>query len=58
MSMIGYCITQAKFIIAAAVLAPDRFRRVKFRMLGIWHGLRGVDGKTLDPATLQFQLTK
>lgn len=47
MNLIGYCITQAKFIIAAAVLAPDRFVRVKLRILGIWHGLRGVDGKTL-----------
>lgn len=57
-SLVGYCITQAKFIIAAAVLAPDRVQRVKFRLLGIWHGLRGVEGKTLDPATLQFQLNK
>ncbi|HVX50612.1 MAG TPA: glycosyltransferase [Chitinophagaceae bacterium] len=50
----GYIITQLKFIIAAAILAPDRFKRVKLRMLGIWHGLKGVDGKTLDPATLKF----
>ncbi len=55
-NLIGYCITQAKFILAAAVLAPDRFQRVKLRLMGIWHGLRGVDGKTLDPATLQFKI--
>jgi GT2 family glycosyltransferase len=55
MSLFGYMVTQAKFIVAAAVLAPDRFQRVKFRLLGIWHGLRGIDGKTLDPKSLQFQ---
>ncbi|TKK65029.1 glycosyltransferase [Ilyomonas limi] len=57
-SLIGYCITQTKFLLAAAVLAPDRFQRVRFRLKGIWHGLRGVEGKSLDPATLQFQLNK
>lgn len=55
MSLFGYVVSQSKFIIAAAILAPDRFQRVKLRMLGIWHGLRGVEGKTLDPKTLQFE---
>lgn len=54
-SLLGYLITQSKFIIAAALFAPDRVQRVKLRILGIWHGLKGVDGKTLDPATLKFQ---
>lgn len=58
MSLFAYVFSQSKFIIAAAILAPDRFKRVKFRMLGIWHGLRGVDGKTLDPKTLEFQYEK
>jgi GT2 family glycosyltransferase len=45
---------QSKLLATAAVLAPDRFKRVKFRLLGIWHGIRGVGGRTLDPGTLQF----
>jgi hypothetical protein len=39
---------------AAAIYAPDRFKRVKFRLLGIWHGIKGVSGRTLDPGTLEF----
>jgi rhamnopyranosyl-N-acetylglucosaminyl-diphospho-decaprenol beta-1,3/1,4-galactofuranosyltransferase len=52
--LLGYLFSQTKFIIAAAIYAPDRVQRVKFRLLGMWHGLRGVKGKTLDPGTLQF----
>lgn len=51
---IGYAFHQAKLLLAAAILAPDRFKRVKFRLLGIWHGIRGIGGKTLDPGTLKF----
>ena len=52
--LFGYLFMQAKLIIAAAVFAPDRFQRVKLRLWGIWHGLRGKGGKTLDPQTLKF----
>jgi GT2 family glycosyltransferase len=51
---IGYTYHQAKLLLAAALLAPDRFKRVKFRLLGIWHGIRGIGGRTLDPGTLKF----
>lgn len=51
---IGYAFHQAKLLLAAAILAPDRFKRVKFRLLGIWHGIRGIGGRTLDPGTLKF----
>jgi rhamnopyranosyl-N-acetylglucosaminyl-diphospho-decaprenol beta-1,3/1,4-galactofuranosyltransferase len=50
----GYLIRQAKFIIAAALFAPDRGQRIRLRLVGMWHGLQGVDGKTLDPVTLKF----
>ena len=50
----AYTYHQAKLLLTAAVLAPDRFKRVKFRLLGIWHGIRGVGGRTLDPGTLKF----
>jgi rhamnopyranosyl-N-acetylglucosaminyl-diphospho-decaprenol beta-1,3/1,4-galactofuranosyltransferase len=51
---IAYTYHQAKLLLTAAVLAPDRFKRVKFRLLGIWHGIRGIGGRTLDPGTLKF----
>lgn len=52
--LLGYLFRQSKIIVAAALFAPDRFRRVRFRLMGIWHGIRGVGGKTLDPSTLKF----
>ncbi|WP_276482101.1 glycosyltransferase [Paraflavitalea pollutisoli] len=53
-ALIAYLLMQAKLITAAAVFAPDRFQRVRLRLCGIWHGLVGVGGKTLDPQTLKF----
>lgn len=53
-TLLGYVVRQSKLLIAAALFAPDRFRRVRFRLLGIWHGLIGVGGKTLDPASMKF----
>lgn len=57
-NLLAYIILQLKLITAAALLAPDRFQRVKFRLLGIWHGIRGIGGRTLDPATLKFTIKK
>jgi len=54
LNLLSYIGIQTKLLAAAALLAPDRFERVKLRLLGIWHGIRGVYGKTLDPATLKF----
>ncbi|AEW01584.1 hypothetical protein A4D02_06175 [Niastella koreensis] len=53
-NLLSYISIQLRFLIVAAVLAPDRFRRVKFRLLGIWHGLIGNSGRTLDPGTMKF----
>ena len=55
---IAYSYHQIKLLVTAAVFAPDRFRRVKFRLLGIWHGIRGIGGRTLDPGTLKFVARK
>ena len=52
--LLSYTHKQLKYLIAAALYAPDRKKRLKFRLLGIWHGILGVKGKTLDPATLTF----
>ncbi len=49
--LVGYAFHQVKLLLTAAILAPDRFKRVKFRLLGIWHGIRGIGGRTLDPGT-------
>jgi GT2 family glycosyltransferase len=57
-SLFGYLHLQIKLLIVAAVMAPDRAQRVKLRLLGIWHGLKGVYGKTLDPGTLKFDNLK
>lgn len=54
LNLAGYCWQQTKLLITAAVLAPDRFQRVRLRLIGIWHGITGVGGRTLDPGTLKF----
>lgn len=53
--LLHYSWLQFKYIIAALIYAPDRFTRIKLRLKGIWHGIRGIDGKTLDPGTLKFR---
>lgn len=55
-NLIAYIFLQIKLIGAAALFAPDRFKRVKFRLMGIWHGMRGIGGRTLDPGTLKFEM--
>lgn len=49
-----YLFRQSKLLAAAMIYAPDRHKRVKYRLLGIWHGIINKKGKTLDPVTLQF----
>lgn len=57
-NLFGYCLLQTKLLITAAFLAPDRFTRVKFRLMGIWHGIIGRGGRTLEPGTLKFRSKK
>ncbi len=52
--LLSYLYKQLKYILAIACYAPDRFKRIKFRLIGIWHGILGIEGKTLDPGTLKF----
>jgi len=54
LNLLSYLFKQLKYLVAAAVYAPDRWKRIKFRLFGIWHGILGKQGKTLDPATLKF----
>jgi glycosyltransferase involved in cell wall biosynthesis len=57
-NLMGYVYLQCKLLVAAALFAPDRWTRVVFRLKGIWHGLQGHGGKTLDPGTLTFNVSK
>lgn len=51
---VNYIIVQLKYLIAS-LKAPDRWTRIKFRLIGVLHGLKSVTGKTLDPITLTFK---
>ncbi|WP_127127380.1 glycosyltransferase [Pseudoflavitalea rhizosphaerae] len=55
MNLLGYFYLQIKLLAAAAIYAPDRMKRTRLRLTGIWHGLMGKTGKTLDPQTLRFE---
>ena len=57
-NLFGYCLLQSKLLITAALLAPDRFKRVQLRLMGILHGILGKGGRTLDPGTLRFTAQK
>jgi rhamnopyranosyl-N-acetylglucosaminyl-diphospho-decaprenol beta-1,3/1,4-galactofuranosyltransferase len=48
--LLGFLHVQGKYLLAA-VRDDDRRQRVRLRLLGAWHGLRGVTGKTIDPST-------
>ncbi|WP_430895820.1 MULTISPECIES: glycosyltransferase [unclassified Paraflavitalea] len=55
-NLLAYIWMQIKLLTAAALFAPDRFKRVRYRLKGIWHGIRGIGGRTLDPGTLEFDM--
>jgi GT2 family glycosyltransferase len=40
---------QLKFIVAALAFHDRKAERIRLRMLGVWHALRGVRGKTIEP---------
>jgi rhamnopyranosyl-N-acetylglucosaminyl-diphospho-decaprenol beta-1,3/1,4-galactofuranosyltransferase len=45
-----WALAQAKYIAAAILDRDQAWERIRLRMLGIWHALRGVTGITLDQA--------
>jgi len=47
--LFGFGFRQFKFLVAA-LMAKDRFERIYYRILGIFHGMRGKYGKTIDPS--------
>lgn len=46
----GWLVRQLKLLVGAAVTADRRWERIRLRLLGAWHGLRGVSGRTVDPS--------
>jgi GT2 family glycosyltransferase len=50
MELWWWAVAQVKYL-TGAVLSGDRVgQRVRLRLLGAWHGFRGVTGRTVDPA--------
>ena len=47
-ALVIYLVRQTKYLLAS-LRAPDRGDRIRLRLLGIYHGLIGKMGKTLDP---------
>lgn len=52
-TFVHYVVIQLKYLIGS-IPAPDRWLRIKLRLIGIADGLRSVKGKTLQPDTLRF----
>jgi hypothetical protein len=43
----GWIVRQAKFCVAALLRGDRLLGRIRLRLLGGWHALRGVRGKTI-----------
>jgi rhamnopyranosyl-N-acetylglucosaminyl-diphospho-decaprenol beta-1,3/1,4-galactofuranosyltransferase len=48
--VIGWLYRQVKLIAATVLLLDRKGSRVRLRMLGAWHALRGVRGRTVEPS--------
>ncbi|MFD2036369.1 glycosyltransferase family 2 protein [Belliella marina] len=47
--LIGLINRHFKIILHALIFGPYRLKKFRYRILGLWHGLIGVKGKTIDP---------
>jgi GT2 family glycosyltransferase len=47
----GWLYRQVKFIAATALSLDRKAERIGLRLLGAWHGLRGVSGRTIEPGS-------
>jgi rhamnopyranosyl-N-acetylglucosaminyl-diphospho-decaprenol beta-1,3/1,4-galactofuranosyltransferase len=45
----GWLYRQVQFISAAAISLDRKAERIGLRLLGAWHALRGVSGRTIEP---------
>jgi GT2 family glycosyltransferase len=48
--LLGFLIVQGKYLVGAVRVGERIGERLRLRLLGAWHALRGVTGKTIDPA--------
>lgn len=51
--LVYYFYRQAKYLIHSMLFGVNRWSRTKYRLIGIWDGIRGVSGISLDPITLK-----
>jgi rhamnopyranosyl-N-acetylglucosaminyl-diphospho-decaprenol beta-1,3/1,4-galactofuranosyltransferase len=49
--VIGWLYRQVKLIAATALLLDRKGERIRLRVLGAWHALRGVRGRTVEPGS-------
>lgn len=51
--LVYYFYRQGKYLIHSILFGVNRWSRTKYRLIGIWDGIRGVSGISLDPLTLE-----
>jgi rhamnopyranosyl-N-acetylglucosaminyl-diphospho-decaprenol beta-1,3/1,4-galactofuranosyltransferase len=51
--LLWFAIVQGKYLVGAVRGGERVGQRLRLRLLGGWHALRGVTGKTIDPATFR-----
>ena len=52
--LLDFILLQGKRFLASFI-PRDRFQRLWLRTVGLWHGVTGKKGKTLDPETLRYR---
>jgi hypothetical protein len=48
--LLWFAVVQGKYLVGAVRGRERVGERLRLRLLGGWHALRGVTGKTIDPA--------
>ena len=48
--LLWWFVRQVKFVLGALLYLDRKWQRISLRLLGAWHGFRGVMGRTIDPA--------
>lgn len=51
--LLGYINRQLRFIIHALLFGVTPVQTIKYRLMGVWDGIRNKRGKTIDPLTLK-----
>jgi glycosyltransferase involved in cell wall biosynthesis len=48
--VVGWLYRQVKFIVGIVARLDRKGERLRLRLLGAWHGLRGIRGRTVEPS--------